>query len=895
MNIINKVTLKTLWKNKVRTLVTIIGIILSVSMITAVTTSISSLRNYLLKVLIETDGDWQGSASSISSAKLNELRSNTEIESMTTIQNIGYALLEDCINEDKPYLFVAGMDGTFAEKMPVRLTAGRLPSDTSEIILPNHLETNGGIVHLIGDVLKLDIGIRESNGITLNQFDPFVNSENGKSESLTVKEHRSFTVVGFYERPSFESYSAPGFTALTMDNGEKTYSYDVYLKVNELDIIFNFMDETFSEYSYTTNNDYLRLCGVSNMKSYLSVFYSLAAILIGIIMFGSISLIYNAFSISVSERTKQFGLLSSIGATRKQMTSGVLFEAFSLSIIGIPLGILAGIFGIGMTFKFTENLFTSLIGNGTDVAFNLSVSWQALVIAAIIGLITVLISAYIPAKRAAKVSAIDAIRMSKDIRIKAKKVKTSKLIYKIFGFEGMLARKNFKRNKKKYRATVISLFLSIVLFISASSFSAYLKESAGKVMDPDDYDINYTYTPDIAEKYSVEEVINSLKNLTGVTESGYAFMNYPNYTEIAVDNLSQEYIEYASKVLKSELKEGQYVYINAIEYFIDDASFEKFLKDNSMNADTHMNPNNPSPVIFDYSKLFDYDEGRYYTMNLLKNDLKKIDMRKFTQMENLYYAGETEEVNGQTYYIYMDRDGNRKQVTASEAVIDYTVESGTLTDEKPFMVSANQGFHISLIYPYSAINKVLGSDFNLTSTEMFFKTKDHNAVFDKMYKTLSGMGLNTSRLFDYAAVLESDRAIITVLDVFSYGFIVLISLIAAANVFNTISTNIGLRRREFAMLKSIGMTQKMFNKMMNYECLLYGIKGLLYGIPASIGVTYLIYRSINFGLQTSFFIPWYSIVLAVGSVFVVVFSTMLYSMDKIKKDNPIDALKDENL
>jgi putative ABC transport system permease protein len=160
---------------------------------------------------------------------------------------------------------------------------------------------------------------------------------------------------------------------------------------------------------------------------------------------------------------------------------------------------------------------------------------------------------------------------------------------------------------------------------------------------------------------------------------------------------------------------------------------------------------------------------------------------------------------------------------------------------------------------------------------------------------LSSMGLSSNSLIDYAAFSESDRAVITVLDVFSYGFIVLISLIAAANVFNTISTNIGLRRREFAMLKSIGMTQKMFNKMMNYECLLYGLKGLLYGIPVSIGITFLIYRSILNGLETSFFIPWYSIAIAIGSVFLVVFATMLYSMDKIKKDNPIDALKAETL
>lgn len=895
MNIINKVTLKTLWKNKVRTLVTIIGIILSAAMITAVTTSISTLRNYLLEVIIEQEGDWHGSASGISSEKLDELKENDEIESITTVQNIGYSLLEDCINESKPYLFIAGMAHNFSESMPVHLTAGRLPSNASEIILPNHLETNGGVIYSIGDELKLNIGIRELNGTYLNQNDPFIGSENGESESLTIKEQRSFTVVGFYQRPNYESYSAPGYTALTVDNGERIYSYDVYLKVRHPKEIFAFMDETFQEYQYKTNNDYLRFSGISDNSSYNSVFYSLAAILIGIIVFGSISLIYNAFSISVSERTKQFGLLSSIGATRKQMTRGVLFEAFALSIVGIPLGILAGILGMGITFKFTENIFTSYIGSGTNTVFHMSVSWEAIIIAALIAIITVLISAYIPAKRAVRVSAIDAIRLSKDVRIKTSKVKTSKLIYRLFGFEGMLARKNFKRNRKKYRATVISLFLSIVLFISASSFSAYLKESTGKVMEPSGYDIIYTYTPDLAEKHPLDEVYSNLKNLSGVKDSSYTIMNYPYYTEIAADNLSPEYVEYALKSLNYNLEEVLYTYINVAEYFIDDVSFEKYLNDNSMNTDTHMDPDKPLPVILDYSRIFDFNEGRYYTMGLLKDDLKKIDMIQFAEMDDLYFTGETQEVNGQTVYIYMDKEGNKKQLTAEKAAKDYTIEVGNFTDKKPFFVSTNEGLRISLLYPISAVSKVLGEESELNTITMFFKTNDHKAVYDKMYKALSGMGLNTSRLFDYASMAESDRAIITVLDVFSYGFIVLISLIAAANVFNTISTNIGLRRHEFAMLKSIGMTKKMFNKMMNYECLLYGLKGLLYGIPVSIGVTYLIYKSILNGLKIGFFIPWYSIVLAVGSVFLVVFATMLYSMDKIKKDNPIDALKAENL
>ena len=164
-----------------------------------------------------------------------------------------------------------------------------------------------------------------------------------------------------------------------------------------------------------------------------------------------------------------------------------------------------------------------------------------------------------------------------------------------------------------------------------------------------------------------------------------------------------------------------------------------------------------------------------------------------------------------------------------------------------------------------------------------------------MYAVLDEIGLSAHRLYNAAINEESLRALITVVNIFMYGFITLLSLIALANVFNTISTNIILRRCEFAMLKSVGMTQKGFDKMMRYECLLYGIKGLVYGVLVSFGVTYIIYKIVANAWKINYFVPWYSVVIAIGSVFTVVFVTMVYSMRKIKKDNPIDALRNENI
>lgn len=126
----------------------------------------------------------------------------------------------------------------------------------------------------------------------------------------------------------------------------------------------------------------------------------------------------------------------------------------------------------------------------------------------------------------------------------------------------------------------------------------------------------------------------------------------------------------------------------------------------------------------------------------------------------------------------------------------------------------------------------------------------------------------------------------------------MISLIAVANVFNTISTNIKLRRREFAMLRSVGMSDRDFNKMMRFECILYGARTMLLGLPLSGLLSYLIYKGMVAGTidgadNVNFVSPWGSMAISLLGVLLIVFITMLYAVSKIKKENIIDTLRDD--
>ena len=900
MNVFNKVTLQSLKKNKTRTIVTIIGIILSAAMICAVTTFASSFMNYAKENTIYTDGNWHGYQRDTDFQTYKDIWNTGKVEEAVFLQQLGYAYAEGCENEFKPYIYVLGAGKDVEEVLPIHIISGKYPTSSTEIMLPEHLYTNGGVKYNLGDTITLELGQRMLDGYPMSQDSPCYIYEQGNEvfngEVLEVKETRTYKVVGFYERLSWriETFEAPGYTALTLSDRETytPYKYDVYFRMENPKDTFDFMKEMKLTGDY--NSDLLMYSGTFAVNAFTTMLYSLAAIVIGLIMFGSVALIYNAFSISVSERTKQFGLLSSIGATKKQLKRMVFFEALSVSAIGIPIGVIAGVGGIGVTLMLLGDKFKSM-GFGVDM--KLSVSPAAIIIAVVVALITVLISAWIPSKRATKVSAVEAIRQNMDVK-NTKPVKTSKLTYKLFGLSGMLANKHYKRNKKKYRTTVLSLFMSIVLFVSASAFTDYLMETVGVGFGSVGFDLTMNASGNEFDKITPEELLNRMKAAKSVTGGAYSQERYVN-AEISTKYLTNEGIEFLDKNQgQSEDKSSRdaHSYIT----FVDDATFRALLKENGLNEKKYMDPENPLAIAVDGATMFNLYTQKYETTNFFKDDEFSLVIQKEKDIPGYYCSGEITDETGKTVVRYTkDQESNIEGeeyilYTLEEGYLYTTLNIGDVIYEKPFFVRDSSGMRF--IYPISLAEQVF-EDFDAINNSYYYMlTSDNHAEsYTAVQSILNDNGFNAKNLQNIAELEESERNIVTIIRVFSYGFIVLISLIAAANVFNTISTNISLRRREFAMLKSVGMTQKGFNKMMNFECLLYGSRALLYGLPVSCGVTYLIYLAIMEGYEASFHLPWTAIGIAVLSVFLVVFITMMYSMSKIRKDNPIDALKNENL
>ncbi|MGN0785292.1 MAG: ABC transporter permease [Candidatus Aphodomorpha sp.] len=863
MNIFHRITRQTLLRNRTRTIVTIIGIILSTAMFTAVTTFISSIQHFMLEECIESEGDWYGSVRAAETATLEQIEGDARVSQLATAQVLGYAPLETVEYEEKPYLYVLGADETYFAAMPVHVTEGRLPVNDKELLLPEHLFWRGGVQHAIGDVITVPLHYRQQDGSAV-----FQRTQYDGSETLLFREERTFTVVGFCEQWHFEGNDNPGYTAFTCAPSTALPGTvtDCYFKLHDAGDTQAFLQEL-GVSGTGTNRDVLMFMGISGYASFVAVFGGLAAILIVLIMFGSVSLIYNAFSISVSERTKQFGLLISIGATKKQIRSSVVYEALLLSAIGIPLGALSGMLGIGITLRL-------LSGTAFLAGMRLHASVPAIVAACVIALITVLISVRIPARRAMRVSAIEAIRQSADVQVRAGREPSYKLTYRLFGLPGVLAMKHFRRNRRRYRATIISLFMSIVLFISASSFSRYLTDSVTSVFHASDIDLSVSYQPDAKDGPSPETVYEALSADIGVTAITGIYTQEFATLSVPEASVYPELLEYAISISDGICK------LNAMLVVVDDDSFTRCLDAQGLDRSLFFDPEAPRALIGSEFYLIDYGQQKLIHTGTFRSLPDQMNCSLF---DNAAYNDAIAESDAP------------ETLVSGEYTYALELCPGAVVDELPFGLNGRESSLRSILVVYPASNAPQGLKTESGRMNYLLQAPEHAAVAERLNASMRELGIRSPYVYDSAQGMENDRSLILVMNVFAYGFITLISLIAVANVFNTISTNIRLRRREFAMLKSVGMTNAGFRSMMNLECLLYGGKALLFGLPVSLLVTWLIYRSISNGFVSAFYVPVVPVIIAVCSVFLVVFVTMLYAMRKIERDNPIDALKNENL
>ena len=857
MNIFNKVAMQGLKKNRTRTIVTIIGVILSAAMITAVTTFGVSLMNYMAEVAASKYGDWQVAYLDADSSFKKEISSDKKVEKAVSFENIGYARSEAGENPNKPYFFIAGFSQKTFDALPVTLVSGRLPDNDREILLSGKATTEGGASYALGDTISLAVGSRLEGDKKLSQSDPY----KAGTEIFAPQEEKEYTVVGICRTPVFEEDSSPGYTLITRnEESMQGAEFSVFVSLWNPRQIHSFAKSAGDGHAYILNHNVLRIMGLSDDPSdrvFNALLYSAGVIVIAIIMVGSIFLIYNSFSISLNERMRQIGILSSVGATSKQLRNSVLFEGLCIGVVGIPAGVCLGLASIGLIISGITKKLSSIFYTG--VSLTMDISALAIIGAAAISMITILVSAYIPARKAAKTPVMDCIRQTNEIKVEAKAVRISRTTRRICGLEGTLALKNFKRNKKRYRSIVLSLALSIVLFVSTSALVTSMNHETKQAKVVTSYDIGFgTQAMDDADMLNLYD---KLKLAEGVTESSY-----------------QDVVEYMCTVSPGELTEDYWkaagghssdetVKLPMDIQFLDDNAYLKIVKDLGLPTEEYAGE---SGKIIAVGKVNDEKaEG----VKDLKDMFISPSMDLAVMPKANAEAGEAQNQN--------------ISVTFVETVPPDSPPIAGAAEQRPYSFQVMAPWSMKA-YRYPADNpadlKVKGLTFqseNPPKSEKEMKTIIQEASLPSAYTFM-----NTSD------ALEEGRNYIFVANVFSYTFIIMISLIAIANVFNTISTNIKLRRRELAMLRSVGMSDRDFNKMMRFECAFYGVRSLLFGLPVAIISSWMICKTMMVDSHR-FVLPWASIGISIISVFLVIFITMLYAVSKIKKENIIDALRDD--
>lgn len=868
MNLYTSLTLRYLKENKRRTIVTIIGIILSTALICGIGNIFVSLMDHQIRETIANDGEFHATFYDIKKDDISTITNSAGISKSALSESLGYAKLD---KDDKYMIQIKEYDENAFKGYQIKLKDGRFPSNDKEIVLSEESLKKSN--KKIGDSISFNIGKRVDEDGNSREGD-LLAYENEKIINATKKD---FKIVGTIEKPGFEWNGSDavvtGITYLDINNIDKNQDVNVSISVNKPTEIYeiapkiaknlglklkdvsgdNYNNKQGIHYENLSFNEHLlRLQGASVYSNINNSIYMIIIIVTVLVVICTIATVYNAFSISISERKKQFGILNSIGATKSQIIKLVFIEAFIVSVIAIPIGIVCGTISIDLVFRFIQRFFE----NSFIADMNLRVVYNPYIIigSILIVLITIGISAILPAITAAKISPLEAIKNSSNLKIG--KVKDSKIVRFIFKTEGVLAYKNLRRNKKKFRITLFSLIISVVIFISFSGFMKLFIKANQVQSSQMNYDL-YLYKNGFAED---DKIINELKKVKGI--ENFSINNeYSIGTNVGENNINKGYKELIEKYFTKENKNDEVVYnfSNSLFFFPGDEAISKLkLKTGKFDKETAIKENG----IILRNKSYYEELGK-------KGDVSLTN----------YKVGDIIDA----YEIGYDEKNDKEIIETVKLKVLATTE-----DLLPGQLSSS---YMGLDFiTYDEVGQKLG--FNINKGRMYISTNKEENTRKAIKEIAEKYGYTVNDEIEYARKNEQSMM---AMKVFVYGFVSVISLVSITNIVNTISTNINLRKREFAIIKSIGVTPSGFNKMIYLESLLYGALSLIYGIPIGMGITILMNKTLGDVINLGMVIPWNAIIISFVGIFIITFIASYIPMKKINKENIIDSIRQESI
>lgn len=971
MSAMTNFTMRSLRANRVRTFVTIAGVALAAALIAAILTSYTSLTDFLYRAEAATQGAWMSYAESDNSDEfetgLQDAKDSSSITALATFSDKGYAQLT---NEQQSkvgqYLSIVAAEGDLGSLTAIKPSEGRLPENDHEILLYSVWKTSQDVQ--LGDSLTLQVGEREALaagdsfdhtteittsfgvGSRLNFSTGYLEPETDGgtfAEHLVDLHEETYTVVGFYDRANYALVSAVGTVGLTCGQPSANDFTRVFLTfddVNSSDEVFAQTESLFPDSAIVLHSAMLRYMGIASDAGIWKTFNYLIIILAAIIALACVSLIFNAFNISVAERMNAFGLLSSIGATPAQLRRSVLLEGLIIAVVGIPLGLIVGLLGCAITFALLGPGIAHLAGGGV-VPFELKIDMGVLIVTTVLTLLAVLVSAWIPSKRASRVNIIDALRQKSSSRIskkgarRARKVtalgtlwRRSSLAGKVFGIGGTLARINRRRAASKGRAAGFSLAIAIVLLMTAGSLNSFLgtlvdaatggSSPVGEVgiminFESDDLPASSTTPQQLLEQKNTafssqikafEDFYDDLTTTPNAAGVGWLL----NTRSVAVlpSEMCGEAFDQADSMRHAPLEDGRYATDVTITYLADEV-FDDYARSIGQEPTNYHDPDHPRAIAL--AQAYGNDGDKYQLLEVLRST-GTINMVSAATVDGtpVVDLGFEESIgeDGESHlsfvpYVSGEQDNLEAIEDGSRALdIAYApLEVAALTDEAPMNTSTGHE-SVSLIVPaslaehnclggrdpwfYSYFNSSDGDHAALAET-LEERTRNY-FLQDTPYKIM-GISFN-----DFIEEQDSNQMLATIVNVFCLLFTLILALIAMANVFNTVTNSLILRRREFAVMRSIGLSPKQFRRMIIDECLHFGIVGLIPGLVASFIISLLLYVAVAQSLNgLPFVIPWGYLGLAILMTAAIMIVSVLYGLHHSKTDNVVEALRADTI
>ena len=884
MKLLNKLTLKNLRLNKVRTIVTIVGIMLSAALITVVSGMALSGRQTMIDAQMVYGGNYDVALDIIDNSVIETARNNRNVKNAFYKERLGYARTKNADGEICDYSVLAMSENTYGNCFKIDLIKGKFPTNSGEAVVTKAFKTQDGKDVKIGDKITLDVGVltdKDGNVLDEEGIHNLLQKDFNKCSIIdTVK--RTYTVTGIIERPkTSELYDPSNFSMIYTVSDEKApieairtkhmnKLYIAYTPQSEGDYLQNTADilgfkaddmsnvisdeippedqQTSGINAYEFNSILLSMKGYGSNDATNTVIFSLAVIIIIIVMLASVFVIRNSFAISITEKTSMYGMLASVGATKRQIRRNVLFEGFILGLIGIPLGILLGL-GVNAILITILNSVLGDMLNGAKFVF--VTPTIPIICAIVLSAVTIFCSSFFIALRASRIPPLVAIRGNKDIKVKNNKpYRTSKLTKKLFGVGGEIASKSLKRSRKKYRTTVISIVVSVAMFIAVSAFMDY----------------GMTYTEHYYGKPDYSYMVSGID--TKQAQTIEKMPEIENYLTVGL-----QYGHVSADVPVNECGEN-FLYDNADGTKSFSVEFLEFEHDTFVQICRELE--------LDYNKV----KGGVLVYSQVTPD----NSESGNSSKPMKLFGKT----APTKFIVYGNDDNGNELIAGKLKVS------SVFDEIPKSADSVIGegtiFGQGLIIgEQGVISPQLGE--HECYITLYANTSNHTSLTNRI-ESMSGTGDSESyiSIFDYEENVRQFNAVMLIVGIFVYGFIGVISLIGLTNIFNTISTNMQLRSKEFASLKSIGMTKKEFNRMIRLESLMYGIKSLLIGIPLGIAGVFAIFSAFSNGnVPMSFVFPWKAILISIAVVFVAVWLIMKYSISKVNKQNIIETIRNANI